>query len=66
MAHDAPQPTGPGKLVIRNIGLMLSFIAAETIPSGGGSANSGCVVHMFRHLAPRPGVLGYSDRFIPE
>src|SRR6201986_659017 len=24
MAHDAPQPTGPGKLVIRNIGLLLS------------------------------------------
>src|SRR6201985_3896714 len=24
MAHDAPQATGPSKLVIRNIGLMLS------------------------------------------
>ena len=24
MAHDAPQATGPSKLVIRNIGLLLS------------------------------------------
>jgi muramoyltetrapeptide carboxypeptidase LdcA involved in peptidoglycan recycling len=29
MAHDAPQATGPSKLVIRNIGLMLSGALAK-------------------------------------
>src|SRR5271168_3685120 len=31
MAHDAPQPTGPSKLVIRNIGLMLSGALEKSI-----------------------------------
>ena len=33
MAHDAPQATGPGRLVIRNIGLMLSggFLATAFV-----------------------------------
>src|ERR1700750_1901152 len=34
MAHDAPQATGPSKLVIRNIGLMLSGALEEPIPGG--------------------------------
>src|ERR1700728_5224370 len=42
MAHDAPQPTGPNKLVIRNIGLMLSgalekpILDADTIVAENG------------------------------
>src|SRR5271167_1865758 len=42
MAHDAPQPTGPSKLVIRNIGLMLSgamekpILDADTIVAENG------------------------------
>src|SRR5258708_1009969 len=42
MAHDAPQATGPGKLVIRNIGLLLSgalekpILDADTIVAENG------------------------------
>lgn len=42
MAHDAPQPTGPTKLVIRNIGLLLSgalenpILDADTIVADNG------------------------------
>src|ERR1700746_3220532 len=42
MAHDAPQATGPSKLVIRNIGLMLSgalekpILDADTIVAENG------------------------------
>ena len=42
MAHDASQPTGPSKLVIRNIGLMLSgalekpILDADTIVAENG------------------------------
>src|ERR1700756_528881 len=42
MAHDTPQATGPGKLVIRNIGLMLSgalekpILDADTIVAENG------------------------------
>jgi enamidase len=42
MAHDAPQPTGPTKLVIRNIGLLLSgaienpILDADTIVAENG------------------------------
>src|SRR5271168_1458289 len=42
MAYDAPQPTGPSKLVIRNIGLMLSgalekpILDADTIVAENG------------------------------
>src|SRR5579862_493374 len=34
MAHDAPQATGPGKLVIRNIGLILSGALEKPILDG--------------------------------
>ena len=34
MAHDAPQATGPSKLVIRNIGLMLSGALEKPILDG--------------------------------
>ena len=34
MAHDAPQATGPSKLVIRNIGLILSGAMAKPILDG--------------------------------
>mgnify|MGYP000055163338 CR=1 FL=1 len=42
MAHDAPQATGPSKLVIRNIGLVLSgalekpILDADTIVTENG------------------------------
>ena len=42
MAHDAPQATGPSKLVIRNIGLLLSgalekpILDADTIVAENG------------------------------
>src|SRR4029079_12239002 len=42
MAHDAPQPTGPSKLVIRNIGLLLSgalekpILDADTVVAENG------------------------------
>ena len=42
MAHDTPQATGPGKLVIRNIGLLLSgaleqpILDADTIVAENG------------------------------
>jgi enamidase len=42
MAHDAPHATGPSKLVIRNIGLMLSgalekpILDADTIVAENG------------------------------
>ena len=42
MAHDAPAATGPGKLVIRNIGLLLSgaieapILDADTIVAENG------------------------------
>ena len=42
MAHDAPQATGPSKLVIRNIGLMLTgalekpILDADTIVADDG------------------------------
>src|SRR6202035_5055081 len=42
MAHDAPQATGPGKLLIRNIGLLLSgalekpILDADTITAVNG------------------------------
>src|SRR5512135_3468105 len=35
MAHDAPQTTGPSKLVIRNIGLMLSGALEKPILDAG-------------------------------
>src|SRR5207253_620614 len=34
MAHDAPQATGPSKLVIRNIGLLLSGVLEKPILDG--------------------------------
>ena len=34
MAHDAPQATGPSKLVIRNIGLILSGALEKPILDG--------------------------------
>ena len=34
MAHDAPQATGPSKLVIRNIGLLLSGAMEKPILDG--------------------------------
>ena len=34
MAHDAPQATGPSKLVIRNIGLVLSGALEKPILDG--------------------------------
>ncbi len=34
MAHDAPQATGPSKLVIRNIGLLLSGALEKPILDG--------------------------------
>src|SRR5215510_11744047 len=46
MAHDAPQATGPSKLVIRNIGLMLSgalekpILDADTIVSENGKISA--------------------------
>src|ERR1700694_853528 len=46
MAHDAPQPTGPSKLVIRNIGLLLSgamekpILDADTIVAENGKISA--------------------------
>ena len=46
MAHDAPQATGPSKLVIRNIGLLLSgalekpILDADTIVAENGKITS--------------------------
>src|SRR4029434_9209006 len=46
MAHDAPQATGPSKLVIRNIGLMLSgalekpVLDADTIVAANATSSA--------------------------
>src|ERR1700738_5701649 len=46
MAHDAPQATGPSKLVIRNIGLLLSgalekpILDADTIVAENGKISA--------------------------
>src|SRR6202041_2153229 len=53
MAHDAPQATGPSKLVIRNIGLMLSgalekpILDADTIVAENGNIPA---IGRFRYL----------------
>ena len=63
MAHDAPQSTGPGKLVIRNIGLLLSgdiekpILPADTVVAVDGRIAAVGQEDLQRHrIAPGVGI----------
>src|SRR6201993_2488304 len=69
MAHDAPQATGPSKLVIRNIGLMLSGALEKPILDANGTTVAPGLIDSHVHpvagdWTPRQNQIGWIDRFL--